>query len=113
MSWTIPQISPNGVTKLAQSKEKRVASGTGAALAGFSPGVIKVIDVLEVLAAVELVVPAALDIAPVAAVGVVLLIVGALVTHVRRQEAFVAPLVPFALAVALVWGRFDPQSFTG
>ena len=107
----------SGVTKLAQSKEKLVASSRGAALAGFSPGVIKVIGTLEVLAAVGLVVPAALDVVPalvpVAAVGVVLLMVGALVTHVRRREAFVVPLVLCALALVVVWGRFGPQSFTG
>ena len=46
---------------------------------------------LEVLAAVGLILPAVLDIAPVlvplAAVGLVLLMVGAMITHLRRHEA--------------------------
>ena len=56
----------------------------------FSPGVIKMIGALEVLAAVGLILPAALDIVPVfvalAATGLVLLMIGAMVTHARRKE---------------------------
>jgi hypothetical protein len=74
---------------------------------------------LEVLAAVGLILPAALDIAPVlvplAAVGLVLLMVGAIITHVRRHEAqaIVVNLALLALAVLVAWGRFGTQSFTG
>src|SRR6266498_2728839 len=74
---------------------------------------------LEVLAAVGLILPAALDIAPVlaplAAVGLVLLMVGAFIAHVRRREAqaIVVTLVLLALAAFVAWGRFGPQSFTG
>lgn len=107
----------SGVTKLAQSKEKLVASPMGAALEDFSAGAIKAIGALEVLAAVGLVLPAVLDIAPVlvplAAVGVVLLMAGAVITHSRRRETqtIVVNLVLLALAVLVAWGRFGPQSF--
>ena len=50
-----------------------------------------------------------------AAVGVVLLMVGAIVTHARRREprAIVMNLVLLAPAAVMAWGRFGPQSFTG
>ena len=74
----------SGATKLTQPKEKLVAS-TGV-LEDFSAGSIKAIGILEILAAVGLILPAALDIAPVlvplAAGGLVLLMAGA-IHHAR------------------------------
>jgi uncharacterized membrane protein YphA (DoxX/SURF4 family) len=108
----------SGAVKLAQSKEKMVASGMGV-FEDFNAGSVKAIGALEVLAAVGLVLPAALHIAPVlvplAAVGLVLLMAGAAIMHVRRHEAqgIVVSLVLLALAVIVAWGRFGPQSFTG
>ncbi|HEX9353566.1 MAG TPA: DoxX family protein [Streptosporangiaceae bacterium] len=66
----------SGAMKLTRPKEKLAASGMGWA-EDFSAGTVKAIGTLEVLAAVGLILPAALDIAPVlvplAAVGLVLL----------------------------------------
>jgi uncharacterized membrane protein YphA (DoxX/SURF4 family) len=107
-----------GATKLTQPKEKLAAAGMGFA-EDFSGGAVKAIGTLEVLAGVGLILPAALDIAPVlvplAAVGLVLLMVGAIITHLRRHEplAIAANLAVLALAVLVAWGRFGPQSFTG
>ncbi len=104
-----------GVTKLSQPKAKLAA--TMAWIESFSEGTIKTIGVLEVLAAVGLILPAALGIAPVlvplAATGLVLLMVGAAITHARRRElAMIAGnLVLLALAVVVAWGRFGPYSF--
>ena len=79
----------SGVMKLVQPKEKLAAAGMGFA-EDFSVGAVKGIGVLEVLAAVGLILPAVLDIAPVlvplAAVGLVLLMIGAMVVHLRRHE---------------------------
>ena len=108
----------SGAMKLARPKEKLAASGMGV-VEDFSAGTVKAIGTLEVLAAVGLILPAALDIAPVlvplAAVGLVLLMVGAIITHLRRHEArpIVVNLALLALAVLVAWGRFGPQSFTG
>ena len=61
---------------------------------------------------------AALDIlavlAPLAALGLALLMVGAAVTHARRKEtsAIAINLVLLALAAVAVVGRFGPESFT-
>ena len=77
--------------KLFVPKEKM--AGMGAAtrwVEDFSPGALKSIGALELLAAAGLILPAALDIAPVlvplAAVGAMLLFVGAVITRLRRGE---------------------------
>jgi uncharacterized membrane protein YphA (DoxX/SURF4 family) len=108
----------SGVMKLTQPKET-LASRFGWA-EEFSASAVKAIGTLEVLAAVGLILPAALDIAPVlvplAAVGLVLLMVGAIITHVRRHDraqAIVVNLVLLALAAFVAWGRFGSRSFTG
>jgi uncharacterized membrane protein YphA (DoxX/SURF4 family) len=108
----------SGAVKLARPKEKLAALGMGW-VEDFSAGAVKAIGTLEVLAAVGLILPAALGIAPVlvplAAVGLVVLMAGAIITHLRRHEAQViaSPMALLALAVLVAWGRFGPQSFTG
>ncbi|WP_336112866.1 DoxX family protein [Streptomyces sp. PTD9-10] len=85
----------------------------------FGDGTVKVIGALKVLAAAGLILPAVLHVAPVlvplAAVGWVLLMTGAVITHLRRQEAqaVAVNLVLLALAAFVAWGRFGPHSFTG
>jgi hypothetical protein len=106
-----------GLMKLRQPKEKMIASGMDWA-ANYSAGSIKAIGALEVLAAVGLILPAALDIAPVlvplAALGLVLIMIGAVVLHLRRSEskAVVTNVVLLILAAVVVWGRFGPYAFT-
>src|SRR4051812_41312790 len=98
-----------GLMKLTQPKAKLAASGMGWT-EDFSPGSIKAIGALEVLAAVGLTLPAVLGIVPVlvrlAALGLVLLMAGAIITHGRRKEnqLIVINLVLLALAVVVVVG---------
>ena len=105
-----------GAMKLTQPKVKLAQSGMGWT-EDFSPGAIKAIGALEVLAAIGLIVPAALDIVPdlvpVAAVGLVVLMLGAAVTHLRRKESQMVAVNVVLLAVAafVAWGRFDAQPF--
>jgi uncharacterized membrane protein YphA (DoxX/SURF4 family) len=107
----------SGVMKLTRPKEKLATSGMGW-VEDFSAGAVKAIGTVEVLAAVGLILPAALDIAPVlvplAAVGLVVLMAGAIITDLRRQETRVIalPLALLALAAVVAWGRFGPESFT-
>jgi uncharacterized membrane protein YphA (DoxX/SURF4 family) len=107
----------SGAMKLIQPKEKLPASWKW--VRDFSAGSIKAVGALEILAAVGLILPAALDIAPVlvplAAIGLVLLMVGAFIVHVRHREAqaIVVTLVLLALAAFVAWERFGSQSFTG
>jgi uncharacterized membrane protein YphA (DoxX/SURF4 family) len=108
----------SGAMKLTQPKEKLAARGWGW-VEDAGGGTVRTIGTLEVLAAVGLILPAALGIAPVlvplAAVGLVLLMVGAIITHLRRHEAqvIVVNLAVIALAVLVAWGRLGPQPFTG
>jgi len=105
-----------GAMKLTQPKEKLSAGMPWTD--DFGAGAIKGIGALEVLAAIGLVLPAALDIVPVlvplAALGLVLVMAGAMVTHARRKEnQMIGINVVLALLAAVVsWGRFGPYSFT-
>jgi hypothetical protein len=68
---------------------------------------------------VGLILPAALDIAPIlvplAALGTVLLFVGAVIMRLRRGErmTIVIDLVYLAMAAFVASGRFGPWHFTG
>jgi uncharacterized membrane protein YphA (DoxX/SURF4 family) len=102
------------VAFLASGAMKLAAFGMGW-VEDFGAGAVKAIGALEVLAAVGLILPAALGIAPVlvplAAVGLVVLMAGAIITHLRRHEAQViaSPVALLALAVLVAWGRFGPS----
>jgi uncharacterized membrane protein YphA (DoxX/SURF4 family) len=115
----------SGGLKVILSKDKLRATGrilqmdAAAWTEDFSAGSIKAIGVLEVLAAIGLVLPPVLRIAPVlaplAALGLVLLMIGAVITHIRRKEAraVVATLAYLTLAAVVVWGRLGVEPFTG
>ncbi|CAM5382228.1 DoxX family protein [Streptomyces aurantiogriseus] len=108
-----------GVSKTFVPKETLAAAHGGGWTEGVGVGFVKVLGVLELLAALGLILPAVVDIAPVlvpvTAVCWVLLMVGAMVTHGRLGESkfVVLNLVYLALAAFIAWGRFGPESFTG
>ncbi|WP_214104423.1 DoxX family protein [Acrocarpospora catenulata] len=83
----------------------------------FSATQIKGIGALEFLAALGLILPAVTGIAPVltplAATGLVLVMAGAILTHLRRKESsvIVVNVVLLALAAVVAWGRFGPYAF--
>ncbi|MDX3104186.1 DoxX family protein [Nonomuraea angiospora] len=105
-----------GLMKLSQPKEKLAASGL-AWTEDFSAGAVKGIGALEVLAGIGLVLPAALGIVPVltplAAAGLVIVMIGAAVVHARRKEyqGIAINAVLLVLAAVVAWGRFGPYSF--
>lgn len=76
------------------------------------PRLVRVIGALEVLGAIGLILPAVTGIlpwlTPVAAIGLVLTMIGAMILHVRRGEgAHIAPnVVLLLLAAFVVSGRF-------
>jgi VIT1/CCC1 family predicted Fe2+/Mn2+ transporter len=98
-------------------KDKLVTSGQDWAQ-DMSQNNIRLIGLAEILGAIGLVLPAATHIAPIlvplAAVGLALVMVGAVVVHARRNEAMnvAVNVVLIALAVFVAWGRFGPYSFT-
>jgi uncharacterized membrane protein YphA (DoxX/SURF4 family) len=103
-----------GAMKLTQPKAKLASSM--AWVEDFPAATVKAIGGLEAFAAFGLVLPAASGIAtvltPLAAAGLVLLMVGAAVTHTRRKEPQVIGVNVILLLLALVvsWGRFGPYS---
>ncbi|MFD1145677.1 DoxX family protein [Saccharothrix hoggarensis] len=109
-----------GVGKVVVSKERIAAAGhAGAWVEDFSAGSVKAIGALEFLAAVGLILPAVLGIAPVlvplAALGLVVIMAAAAVTRYRRGEIklMVLDLGYLALAAFVAWGRFGPEAFVG
>jgi uncharacterized membrane protein YphA (DoxX/SURF4 family) len=110
----------SGGGKLILTKEKMASMSPSAGwVEDFSAGSIKAIGALEVLAAAGLILPAAFDIVPglvpLAALGLVMIMVGAIITRIRRHEFkfMMADLVYLALAVFVAWGRFGPEAFSG
>jgi hypothetical protein len=99
-----------GLTKLTQPRLK-MAAGPMAWAANVSDREFRTVGLLEVLGAAGLILPGALGIAPgltaIAALGLVLTMIGAIVTHVRMGEGdrLVVPIVVLVLAllVALAW----------
>lgn len=105
-----------GLMKVARPKEQLKASGM-AWTDDFSAGMVKTIGALEIIAALGLILPAATGIAtvltPLAALGLVLIMIGAVIEHARRKEysMMLPSLVLLILAAIVVWGRFGPYSF--
>jgi uncharacterized membrane protein YphA (DoxX/SURF4 family) len=106
----------SGLMKVLRPKEElRKAGMTWVDF--FSPTMVKVIGGLEILAAIGLVLPALLDIAPIlvplAAAGLVLTMIGAAITHARMKDykGMVPSLVLLLLSAFVAWGRFGPHSF--
>ena len=93
-----------GMIKLTQPRLK-MAAGPMRWAADVTDAQFRAIGVAEVLGAVGLILPAALGIAsaltPLAAVGLVLVMVGAIRTHVRYAETnrLAVPIVVLALAL--------------
>ena len=104
-----------GMMKATQPNEKLAEKM--AWVDDFSANTVKLIGVAEILAAVGLILPPLLGIAPIltplAATGLALTMVGAAVTHVRRKETqeMMINVVLGVLAAVVAWGRFGPHSF--
>jgi DoxX-like protein len=119
-TWLLAVVAlVGGITKTFVPKQKLAEQHGGEWTSHAGAGFVKTLGVLELLAAVGLILPAVLDIAPVlvpvTAVCWVLLMVGAMITHGRLgQFAFVMlNSVYLALAAFVAWGRFGLEPFTG
>lgn len=98
-----------GVIKMARSKEQ--LAGRMEWVEDFSPNAVRLIGVTETLGALGLILPAATGIltwlTPLAAVGLALVMVGAIITHVRRSRysRIMMPIVLLVLAAFVAYGR--------
>jgi hypothetical protein len=105
-----------GVVKATRDRKRLFDDGM-TWVEDFSAGGVKAIAVLELLAAIGLILPAVTGIAPVltpmAAVGLGLLMAGAAVVHFRRGEIpyIGVTLALMAVALLVAWGRFGPYAF--
>ena len=106
----------SGIMKVLRPKEDLKKAGM-AWVDLFSPGAVKAVGAVEALAAIGLILPAALDIAPIlvplAALGLVLVMIGAAITHARMNDykGMVPSIVLLLLAAFVAWGRFGPYAF--
>jgi hypothetical protein len=107
-----------GISKAFVPKERLGALPGGGWTKDVGAGFLKTLGALELLAAVGLILPAVLGVAPVmvpvTAVCWVLLMIGAMITHGRRGEAagVAVNVLYLALAAFIAWGRFGPGAFT-
>jgi hypothetical protein len=76
----------------------------------WSPGLVKLLGLAQVAGAIGIVAPWATGIAPVltpvAACCLLVLMAGAVKTHIDRQEPFIAPAVLSVLCAVVALGRF-------
>jgi uncharacterized membrane protein YphA (DoxX/SURF4 family) len=106
----------SGLMKLLVPKDKLVNAGQGWAQ-DYTSANIRLIGFAELLGAAGLILPAVTHIAPIlvplAAIGLVLVMLGAAMVHARRKEAMNIGVnaVLLALAVFVAWGRFGPYPF--
>ncbi len=106
-----------GITKTFVPKEKLAHHEGARWTRDVSPEFVKSLGLLEILAAVGLILPAVVDVAPVmvpvTAVCWVALMIGAMVTHGRLGQAklVMVNVVYVALAVYIAVGRFGPEPF--
>jgi uncharacterized membrane protein YphA (DoxX/SURF4 family) len=100
----------SGATKLSQPKEKLLKYM--AWVEDFSRPTLRIIGALEVLGAIGIVLPALTGIlpwlTPLAALGLVLTMIGAALTHLRRTEygGIAVNAVLLILAAFVAYGRF-------
>lgn len=105
-----------GLIKLTQPRLKMAAGPMGWA-ADATDGQFRTIGLLEVVGAVGLILPGALGIAPglvpLAALGLALTMIGAIVTHVRYGETgrLAVPIVLLGLALFVAVERIAAHSF--
>ena len=106
-----------GITKTFIPKEKLEQNEGAAWTRSFSPTFVKTLGVLELLAAVGLILPAVVDVAPVmvpvSAACWIALMIGAMITHGRlgQLKLVMVNVVYLALAAFIAVGRFGPESF--
>jgi hypothetical protein len=107
-----------GISKTFVPKEKLAAHEGGQWTGDAGAGFVKTLGILELLAAVGLILPAVLGIAPVmvavTAVCWILLMIGAMITHSRYGQFKLVLLnaVYLALAAFVAWGRLGVEPFT-
>ena len=111
-------VLAGGLTKTFMPLDKLAQHDGAAWTRGASPAFVRILGILEILAAIGLILPAVLDVAPVlvpvTAACWIALMIGAMITHGRLGQAklVLVNVVYLVLAVAIVVGRFGTTPFT-
>lgn len=106
-----------GGLKLSASRQKLLANPRMGWVNDVSERGVKFIGLVEVLGALGLILPAITGIAPFlvgwSAVGLAIVMAGAIAVHVRRNETkdILVPVVLLLLAAFVAWGRFGSYAF--
>lgn len=91
-----------GIMKALRPKDALAASGM-TYVEDFTSWQIKLIGLLEALGGIGLILPIALNIAPIlspiAGIGLTIVMIGAIAVHLRRKEPFTPALVLMLLAI--------------
>jgi len=111
-------LGVSGFLKAIMGREKLMVNPRMVWVEDFSDPAIRTIGGLEFLGALGLILPAVTGIAPIlvplAAVGLAITMLGAIVVHVRRGDGALSVLVPLVLALMAIfvaWGRFGAYAF--
>ena len=98
-----------GLMKLFTPYAELLADPNTAWAGDFSATQIKIISLLEVLGALGLIIPMFVAkirvLVPIAAIGLALTMIGALITHLGRDESITINIILFALAAYIAWSR--------
>ncbi|MDX2075202.1 MAG: DoxX family protein [bacterium] len=107
-----------GFLKITQSKEKVLASPMADRMGwvnDFTQGQLRIIGSLEVLGAIGLILPKLTNIlpwlTPLAAAGLILVMIGAALTHLRRKESPIPNVILGGLLVIILVGYWSLLSF--
>ena len=104
-------FAASGFMKVSQPMAN-LSKSMGSWVDDFGPRYVRLIGTLEILGAIGLIIPAVTHIlpwlTPVAAIGLALTMIGAMILHGRRNEFpnMVPSLVLLLLAVFIIFGRF-------
>jgi hypothetical protein len=107
-----------GAVKLIRPRAVLATTTNLAYVEDLSDATVKAIGALEVLAAAALLLPAmtgiATGLAPLAATGLVVLMIGAVIVHTRRHEprGIAINLFLLTLAALVAWARSGPYPLT-
>jgi uncharacterized membrane protein YphA (DoxX/SURF4 family) len=100
-----------GMTKLTQPKEKMSTQTQLKWVEDFDQNTIRGIGALELLGAIGLILPRVFNVLPwlssLAAVGLILTMLGAAMTHIRRKEPIVPSMVLGLLSAVALYGTLQ------
>jgi len=100
-----------GLMKLFTPYADLISESTTAWANDFSSFQIKIISIYEVLGAFGLILPMFIPklrvLVPIAAIGLALIMVGAMITHLGRGESIIINIILLALSAYIAWSRSE------